>query len=469
MAENIRVRIAPSPTGHLHVGTARAALFNELFARGRGGKFIIRIEDTDPARSKPEYEKGILAGLRWLGLHWDEGPDIGGPYAPYRQSERQAEHRQALASLLDEDRAYYCDCPPAQDGQPRVECRCREKNLQSGVIKLAIEPQTVTFTDLIRGEVSIETSSFGGDFVIARSLDNPLFHMAVVLDDAAMDISHVIRGEDHIHNTAKHILIQESLGYRRPQYAHLPLLLDEKRQKLSKRSNETSLLAYREMGFLPEAMLNYLSLLGWSPKNDQEIFSHEELINQFSFAGVQKGGAIFSLTKLKNINKYYLSHLTTEDLLARLQSWTEDYGPEDRISFDDQAYWIKAIATEQSRVNDLKTLYDAIGFFRSEWIGDYSADALVWKKSDRETCASLLKKTIEKISSIPGADFTQDFLEQTLLEWIDSEKIGRGDTLWPMRVALTGQEHSPGPFEVAAVLGQEESLRRLRAAYDKIK
>lgn len=466
-----RTRIAPSPTGNLHVGTARAALFNELFARKAGGRFIIRLEDTDPARSKPEYEQNILEGFKWLGLQWDEGPDIGGAYSPYRQSERIPEHQQALKALLEQKKAYFCDCPPRKESDnSRHECSCPEKNIAEGVIRLKVAPADISFTDLIRGEVSVHTDSFGGDFVIARALDNPLFHLAVVVDDAGMQISHVIRGEDHLPNTIKHILLQAALGYPRPHYAHLPLLLDEHRRKLSKRRNETSLLAYRAMGILPEAMLNYLALRGWSPKNDQEIFSHQELISHFSLGGVQKAGAIFSLTKLLSVNKHYISQLPAAELLRRLQEYLPSSGADgDYRGLTPEAYWLEAIKTEAPRVSTLKELLNAMYFFRPEWPGDYAANILIWKKSDHGKTVVILDKLITKIKSIADEDFNAPALQTNLLQWIDEDSLGRGDTLWPLRVALTGQATSPGPFEVAGVLGKAETLARLAAARDKLK
>lgn len=438
--QEIRVRIAPSPTGNLHVGTARAALFNELFARKMGGKFIIRIEDTDKARSKREYETSILDGLKWLGITWDEGPDAGGEYGPYRQSERTETYTVALQQLLDSGSAY----------------------MEGEAIRLKVEPQTITFHDLIRGDISIDTKSFGGDFIIARSITDPVFHLAVVCDDEAMRISHVIRGEDHIHNTAKHILIQKALGYLQPHYAHLPLLLDAQRKKLSKRSGETNLMAYKEMGFLPEAMLNYLALLGWNPGDEKEFFTHEELIQEFSLERVQKSGAIFSLEKLKSINRL---HLRSKDKLKLLEIAT-NYQKE-KLGFA-LPYYISgpSLAAEQMRVDNLNDLLSSQDIFKPKQHLNYSPELLIWKKSTREATKSYLTEMITKVIQYENQAFTALDLQQYLMEWIDGAGLGRGDVLWPMRVALTGREHSPGPFEVAEVLGKEETIRRLTAARD---
>lgn len=431
-SQPVRVRIAPSPTGNLHVGTARASLFNELFARKMGGKFIVRIEDTDTARSKREYETSILEGLKWLGITWNEGPDIGGEHGPYRQSERTKSYTQALQQLLDTSKAY-------KEGE---------------AIRLKVEPQTVAFHDLIRGDIAIDTKSFGGDFVIARNITDPVFHLAVVCDDEAMRISHVIRGEDHIHNTAKHILIQQALGYSQPIYAHLPLLLDADRKKLSKRSGETNLLAYRDMGFLPEAMLNYLALLGWNPGDEREFFTHEELAQVFSIERVQKGGAIFSIDKLTAINKHYIRTFSVSELMTRAG-----------ITSDNERT-AKAVALEQERISTLNELHEAIAFASDNWKLECEPHTLVWKKSTAEATKNILTELITKLVQYENDDFTASQLQEYLMAWIDSGGLGRGDVLWPMRVALTGSEHSPGPFEIAEVIGKDKTIRRLTAARD---
>lgn len=443
----VRVRIAPSPTGNLHVGTARTALFNELFARKNNGTFIVRSEDTDKARSKGEYETSILEGLKWLGVTWDEGPDVGGEYGPYRQSERTASYTQALQQLLDTGKAY----------------------TEGEAIRLTVEPQTITFHDLIRGDIAIDTKSFGGDFVIARTIDDPLYHLAVVCDDAAMRISHVIRGEDHIHNTAKHILIQRALGYPQPQYAHLPLLLDSQRKKLSKRSGETNLLAYRDMGFLPEAMLNYLALLGWNPGDDREFFTHEELIQAFSLERVQKSGAIFSGEKLNAINKQYLMLLSDEKLLA----WAMFFYDKENIPVINTDQLLQALKTELGRFSSYNIggwmLDKAMAWHQKNWEVEYVEDPvklLIWKKSTAKATKNILDQLITKIVQYEKNDFITEDIQNYLMEWIDGAGIDRGDVLWPMRVALTGREHSPGPFDIASVIGKEETIRRLTAARD---
>lgn len=433
--QRIRVRMAPSPTGNLHVGTARTALFNELFARSQGGVVILRFEDTDRARSKPEYEQNILEGLEWLGLTWSEGP--------FRQSDRGEIYTKELERLLAESKAY--------------------KKEGEAAVRLKVEPQEVVFEDVVRGPVKSHTDSFGGDFVIARSVADSLYHLAVVIDDAKMEITHVIRGEDHISNTARQILLQRALGYVTPSYAHVPLLVDEKRRKLSKRAGDTDLLSYRDKGYVPEAMMNYLALLGWNPKTDQEFFTHEELIKTFALDGIQKGSAAFSLAKLNSMNQRYIRQLAPDQLFEGAKPFLEEAG----IDASNAAWLTAALVAEQPRVVALAELPEAIQFFLPDGPGDYPAEQLIWKKGTRLETRRLLELVLKKLQELED-DFSAETLREQLLAWIDTEKFGRGEVLWPLRVALTGREHSPGPFEVAAILGKPETIRRVAAALAKI-
>src|SRR3989344_7910300 len=465
---HVRVRIAPSPTGNLHVGTARTAIFNELFARHNNGSFIIRIEDTDSARSKSEYETSILEGLTWLGISWSEGPDIGGQYGTYRQSERTPEYAKALQTLLDTKKAYRCTCPAKEKSTgdiPVHSCACDKANNTTGVIRLKVTPELVVFTDIIRGEIKVHTNSFGGDFVIARDIHDPLFHLAVVCDDDAMAITHVIRGEDHLHNTIKHILIQRALGYSQPIYAHLPLLLDEQRKKLSKRSGETNVLAFRDMGYLPQTMVNYLALLGWNNGDDREYYTHEELAEAFTLERVHKSGAIFSMIKLSAMNKKYLAELSDDELLV----WGLHHYDQKNITVSDTTRLLAPLKTELGRFASYDVggtdLCEAMNWHEKSWMPALSAPSLVWKKSTPEATRSILTDLISLLQELPERDFTKATLEEYVMSWIDTNNHGRGDTLWPMRYALTGREHSPGPFEIAAVIGKEDALRRLTLAH----
>jgi glutamyl-tRNA synthetase len=443
--KKIRTRIAPSPTGLLHVGTARAALFNELYAKHNNGQFVIRIEDTDQERSEEKFEEDILTGLKWLELEWDEGPNKKGDNGPYRQSERTEKYQKALEKLIKEDKAYQ---------EPGEE-----------VIKFRVTETTVTFSDLIRGEVTINADSWGGDFIIARSIKDPLFHLAVVVDDAEMHISHVIRGEDHLSNTARHILLQKALGFDQPEYAHLPLLLDKDRKKLSKRAGDVSLLSYKDKGILPEAIINYLALLGWNPGDERELFTHKELIAEFNLKNVQKGGAIFDQEKLESINKQYLSKLGPDELLA----WGKEYFEQDPKKYKpflkmDAQLLLAALQTEQSRISSYYELHVLLDWARPDWTGEYENNALVWRNSTAEATIEYLKALHEVLSNINEDEFNEKFLANKLLSWIKEKEWKNGDVLWPMRVALTDREQSPGPFEVATAIGPETTLARIHQA-----
>lgn len=448
----VRTRIAPSPTGHLHIGTARTALFNELFAHQHQGQFIVRVEDTDQARSKTEYEQSILQGLEWLGLPWDEGPDRGGDYGPYRQSERKTAgiYQEAIERLLSSGQAYQVT--------------------DSQAIKLKVPSDAVQFSDLIRGEITVEPQTWGGDFIIARSIDDPVFHLAVVVDDFLMKISHVIRGEDHLTNTARHILLQRALGYTTPQYAHLPLLLDANRHKLSKRTGTTDLIQYRDQGYLPESVLNYLALLGWNPKDDQEFFTHDQLLKKFSIKGIQKGGAVVNLSKLDSINKARLQALPDRQLLA----WGKHYfleGGKDRqekFSPVSDPVLTAGLKCEQGRVSSYAGLDITLAWLRPNWsLPDNIKNELVWRESDQPSTIKNLQALINLIKDYAG-EFTSQELNQHILAWLDAQKLGRGEVLWPMRFALTGLSASPGPFDIAAALGKQVTVKRLEKAVERL-
>ncbi len=339
-----RVRIAPSPTGPLHIGTARTALFNFLFARHVGGTFILRLEDTDQARSTVEFERDILEHLHWLGLEWDEGPAAGeraerGPFGPYRQMARLPRYAEAAAALVAQDRAYPCYCSPeeleadrkAQEAAkqpPRYVGRCaaltpagraaREAEGRRPALRFRIEPGVVAFDDLVRGHVEFDAAALGGDLVIVRGDGTPLYHFTVVVDDAAMGITHVIRGEDHLSNTPKHILLFRALGHPEPVFAHLPLILNTDRTKMSKRKSQTAVKDYIAEGFVREAFVNYLAYLGWSPGTEEDVLSLDEIVARFDLGAVQKGGAIFDRVRLEWLNGQWIRRLADDDLIDRL-------------------------------------------------------------------------------------------------------------------------------------------------------
>jgi nondiscriminating glutamyl-tRNA synthetase len=457
-----RVRIAPSPTGYLHIGTARTALFNWLFAKKQGGKFILRIEDTDLERSEKKYEKDIIDGLSWLGLEWDEGP--------YRQSERLNIYEKYLKQLLKEEKAYYCDCgkeeleKERQEQQKRGESpkysgKCRDRGIsaeQAQVIRFKIGEEEIKFKDLIRGEISFK-SGLIGDIAIAKNLRTPLYNFAVVVDDYEMEISQVIRGEDHIANTPKQILIQKALNFPHPQYAHLPLILDPDRSKMSKRYSATSIKEYQTQGYLPEALVNFITLLGWHPNDDREKMSIPEIIEKFDLGRIQKGGAIFDIQKLDWLNAQYIKEKSNEEL-ARLIN--ELYGEEIK---DTQEKMLKILKVGKERMVKLS---DYLALKESFELSEYPAELLIWKNSDKFQIKENLRKTQEIIRGVISHEFNRETLEKLIMPLADSE--GRGEVLWPLRVALSGKDKSPGPFEIIEVIDKEETLERLKIALEKM-
>lgn len=479
----IRTRFAPSPTGPLHIGGARTALFNWLFARKYGGTFVLRIEDTDRERSEKKYEEELLAGLAWLGLDWDEGPlgdgnrlvagDVGS-YGPYRQSARTEVYKKYLEALLQKGDAYYCYCTKedldaqrdamvAQGLPPKYNGRCRNmKTPPSGknpeVIRFRVPETKVEFDDLIRGKVAFDASLFG-DMVIAKDVKNPLYNFAVVVDDELMKISHVIRGEDHLANTPKQILMQRALGFGMPIYAHIPLILNPDRSKMSKRFSDTALLHYRDEGYLPEALVNFLALLGWHPKGDREVFSKRELIAGFDLARVQSSGAVFNQEKLDWINREHLKGMDDKKIVQLLGPFLERAhrgGTEEFLQ--------KVVAVLRGRANTLSDLLALGSFFFA--LPEYNAELLVWKESSPEEARAVLTAAHVRLAGLDARNFTKETLLDAVANIIGDKK--RGVVLWPLRVALAGLKSSPDPIDIMAALGKEESLRRIAVAQKKL-
>lgn len=452
----IRTRIAPSPTGFLHMGTARTALFNYVVAKAQQGKFILRIEDTDLERSDKKFEEDIVTGLMWLGLAWDEF---------YRQSERTQMYQKYLEKLLGEGKAFYCphsekELERERKAQmdtrvsPSHVCAAREGSDKAGIIRLKNDRRgEITFEDAIRGQISFNAASLG-DFSLAKGVFAPLYNFAVVVDDEEMRISHVIRGEDHIPNTPKQILIQEALGFERPRYVHLPLILDKNRAKLSKRAEAESIRGYKEMGYLPEAMLNFLILLGWHPSDNREIFSLGEIVKEFSLERVQKGGAIFDVKKLNWINREHLKMKTPEELAVLIKNYID---PKWTISASDLS---KTARIAQERVSKLADAPEEIKFFFE--MPDYPKEMLFWKgKGESEKILERLSELEKIIAALPDSFSAKD-IATAIMPY--AEREGRGEVLWPFRVALSGREKSPGPFEIAGILGKNNTLGRVRHA-----
>lgn len=494
----VRVRIAPSPTGHFHFGTARAALFNYLFARKYNGSFILRIEDTDLERSDEKYEKEIVEMLKWLSIEWDEGVDVGGEFSPYRQSKRLPIYAKYIQKLLDEDKVYFCFCSEKKLEKERKEMikkglapkysgKCRnfsqkevQKKLAKGapsVIRFKTPVKKVIFYDLIRGRIEFN-SALLDDFVIAKDLFTPLYNLAVVIDDYEMKITHVIRGEDHISNTPKQILIQEALGLKTPQYAHLPLILGSDRSKLSKRHGAVSILSYKNLGYLPEALVNFMARLGWNPGDDKKIYKLKELVSLFSLKKIQKSGAIFNIEKLNWFNGAYIRHLSDKKLANLLvpflikKGFVKEFGKNSfKITETGEIINLKFIEkiarVEKIRLKKLSDISELAKFFFKNDSLKFSSKLLIWKKTPKEIIKKNLNLLFKEISKINKKEFKEDFLKKKIMKL--TEKTNVGEFLWPLRVALSGKESSPGPFEIMSILGKEKTLKRIKNAQNLIK
>ena len=486
-----RVRIAPSPTGPLHIGTARTALFNYLYAHRHGGTFVLRLEDTDVARSTVGFETDILEQLHWLGITWDEGPDAAGgddrgPFAPYRQMQRLATYAGAAADLLARDLAYPCFCSPeeldadrstqeAAHLPPRYVGRCANLTFEErasrvadgrrGALRFRVPPGVIRIDDLVRGDVDIDTANLGGDFVIVRSDGTPLYHFTVVVDDAAMEITHIIRGEDHLSNTPKHILLFKALGHTVPAFAHLPLILNPDRTKMSKRKSQTAISDYRAQGFLPEAMVNFLALLGWSTGTEEEILSLGELAGRFDLEHVQKGGAVFDRDRLEWLNGQWVRRLATEDLIERLQPFLEadcQAGRIDRVPTAEELRPLIPII--QERLPTLGAVGDLIGFL---WQDQVPLDPalLVPRRWDRATALAGLRAARETIDGTVGpVTFEADELEPPMRALAEARGWKAGDLFMAIRVAVTGRTATPPLFDSLVALGHDRVLERLDAA-----
>jgi glutamyl-tRNA synthetase len=487
-----RARIAPSPTGPLHIGTARTALFNFLFARHTGGTFVLRLEDTDQARGSIAYEKDILDGLHWLGLGWDEGPEVAGeaargPYAPYRQMLRLPLYAEAAAKLLAEDRVYPCFCTPeeleadrkAQEAAhepPRYVGRCanltpderaaREAAGRRGALRFRVGSGVVGFDDVIRGHVEIDVANLGGDFVIVRADGTPLYHFTVTVDDAAMEITHVIRGEDHLSNTPKHILLFRALGHDVPVFAHLPLILNPDRTKMSKRKSQTAVSDYIAEGFIREALINYLALLGWSTGTEEEVLSIDEIAERFELADVHKAGAVFDRERLEWLNGQWIRRLEPDELVDRLRPFVEAElaaGRIDRMPDDAELRALLPIITE--RLPTLGAIGDLVGFL---WVEELEVDPalVVPKRWDAATTQAALTAARRTIADVGELAFEADELEPPLRALAEANGWKAGDLFMAIRVAITGRTATPPLFDTMVALGIARTLERLDRAIE---
>ncbi|NLY55757.1 MAG: glutamate--tRNA ligase [Firmicutes bacterium] len=483
--QRVRVRFAPSPTGYLHVGGARTALFNWLFARHYGGDFILRIEDTDLVRSTEESVQAIFDGLTWLGLDWDEGPGKDGDHGPYYQTERLEIYRRYAQELIDKGRAYYCYCSPEELDQrrkellaagqaPRYDRKCLglsaaevERYKAEGRVPVirfkAAEVGRTIVDDLVRGKVVFENEVVD-DFVIVKSDGMPTYNFAVVVDDHLMEISHVIRGEDHLSNTPKQIQLYEALGWEVPQFAHISMILGPDKTKLSKRHGATSVIQYKDDGYLPEALLNYLALLGWSYNATDNLFTKEQLIEYFTLDGVSKNPAVFDYAKLQWMNGVYIRQTSVERLTDLCRPFLEQAGLITRdLSPAELARLTKIVAEMQTRLKTLNEIADLTSYFFTDV--EYDEQAL--KNLRSELAPQVLERLAADLEGMP--EFTQAALEAEFAKLMEEFDVKLGKLIHPVRAAVTGRAVSPGIYETLLLIGRDEVLKRLRAGAAKAK
>ncbi len=472
-----RLRIAPSPTGDPHIGTAYMALFDYAFARQNGGAFVFRVEDTDQARYNPESERRIYQALHWLGLNWDEGPDIGGPYAPYRQSERLALYGEHAHQLIAQGSAYYCFCtrerldamrkaqeaaklPPKYDRHclhlEPAEVQARRAAAEPAVVRLRMPDQGETiFHDLVRGPVSFR-NELQDDGVILKSDGFPTYHLAVVVDDHLMKITHVVRGEEWISSTPKHVVLYEAFGWALPAFIHMPLLRNADKSKISKRKNNTSLDWYREQGYLPAALLNYLALQGWSMPDARETFSLDEFIAAFTWDRIVTGGPIFDLKRLNDLNGQYIRMLSPDRLIEALEPFLP-------IQVD-RSLLPRVIPLVQTRMDRLTQFYELAGFFFAE--PAYEIALLTEQKLGAERSHALLRQVRDLLDRLPAWDVAT--MEQSFRALSEAEGVKMRQTAEVARVAITGSKAGPPLFESMELLGREICLARVDHALMRI-
>lgn len=485
----IRVRFAPSPTGYLHVGGARTALFNWLLARRHGGTFVLRIEDTDVERSSEEMVTGILDGLRWLGLDWDEGPEVGGPHEPYFQSARLERYRALATRLVEDGHAYYCYCSAETLQKKRDEAQARGESTQYDRTCLSLAPEEIAafeatgaarairfkvpqgrtqFLDLVHGAIDFDNANIE-DFVILRSDTYPTYHLSVVADDVDMGITQVIRGDDHISNTPKHVLLFEALDMPVPRFAHVPLILGTDKKRLSKRHGATSVMEYARLGYLPEGMMNFLALLGWSPgSGDQELFTREELIAAFALDGISGGNAVFNPEKLDWMNGQHIMRLSADELATRLEPLMREAGLWDDAFAGGaagdpgarRAWLYQIIELLKPRAKKLDEFVAQLRPFLTE-IAEYDPAVAKrqWSNDDVPMQLEALSGRLDATESYEPAA-----LEQALRALAEERGVKAGGLIHATRLALTGSGVSPGLFEVMAILGRGRVRDRLARA-----
>ncbi|MDP4174293.1 MAG: glutamate--tRNA ligase [Bacteroidota bacterium] len=483
ISEHPRVRFAPSPTGYLHVGGLRTALYNYLFAKNNNGKFILRIEDTDRNRYVEGAVENLIAALKWVGLEYEEGPDKGGNYGPYMQSERLDIYKKYAQELVAQKKAYYCFCTPErlsqvrdeqqkQGLQPKYDKHClslsaeeieeKLKNNVPYVIRMNIEPDMkIAFEDVIRGSVEFD-SNIIDDQVLIKSDGYPTYHLANVVDDHLMKITHVIRGEEWLSSTPKHVLLYDFFGWEKPVFAHLPLLLNPDRSKLSKRQGDVAVEDYRAKGYLKDALVNFVALLGWNAGDDKEYYELEEMVEKFSLERVNKSGAVFNIEKLNWLNAEHLRKKPDEELLSMLKDELEVSKYKGKI-FSDK-YLLLVIEAMKERVSFVKEYIEKSPYF-FEAPEEYDQDVI--KKRWKEGSAENILKLAEKFSALQ--DPVKEDYETALRQTAEELGIGTGKLIHPVRLAVSGVGGGPGLFDILYIIGKDETISRLKRAAEKIK
>lgn len=482
MEKKLKVRFAPSPTGPFHIGGARSALFNWLVARHADGTFLVRIEDTDLKRSTKESEENIKDSLKWLGMNWDEGIDVGGPHGPYRQTERLDLYKKEVQRLLDEGKAYYCYCSAEEleksrkaqldaGKTPIYDEHCRhlteeekakyEAEGRKPVVRLKVRKDGVfAFDDMVRGHVEFQAAGVG-DFIIMKSDGIPVYNFAVVIDDAFMEVTHVIRAEEHLSNTPRQLAIYEALGYKPPKFGHISLILGEDHKKMSKRHGATSVTEYRNMGYLPEAVVNYLALLGWTPKGEQEIFTEEELIKQFSMKRVSSNDAVFDINKLNWINFQYMKKLDADQLYDLIFPFLVTAGYVEESVTEEKKDWLKKVIWfMKDHIYFAGQAADELRFFFEDMPA--LTDEAILSIMKAETSGKLLKAFIEDLKALET--FDQAEIKKCFNACMKAQGIKGKAAYEPTRIALTGATQGPGMFEMMELFGREKTMDRLEAA-----
>ena len=476
----VRVRFAPSPTGDMHIGGLRTAIFDWLFAKANNGKFILRIEDTDRARYNKDSEITIIESLKWLGLNWDEGPDIGGPFEPYRQSERKAIYKTEVQKLINNNSAYYDGAtpeelqslreeqvinkiPPRYDGRGEItekEALARKKDGKQVVVRFRVPKEQIEFFDEIRGMVNFDHKEID-DFIILKSDEMPTYHLAHVIDDHKMKISHVIRGEEWISSTPRHVLLHKALGFELPKYVHVPLLLGKDKSKLSKRHGAESALIYKEKGYLPEALLNFLALLGWSPGDNTEIMSITEIIKKFSVERILDHAAVFDPEKLEWMNASYIRNMDSKKLneiiFKQVSKPIENKG----LGIKDKTQIEKLTPLIKERLKNINDASYLLNYFFYDNL-EINSDQLIPKNTSKESIIIGLQKSTELLQGIENLE--PEILEGKFRVLADNLGLKAGQLFFPIRIALTGRKESPPLFHTMEALGKEKSIERIDKA-----